>query len=275
MKFRSAFLLFLFLTNSMAWSKQADIVFLGDNARIQLLKSCKQKCEAGSNKISTPSLNAKASEVASLCQHASHGVVVVDATQGPLPVTREHVLIARQAGIPSLSIMFVNVSGLEGIKDAKNLLDLEEREVREVLNMYDMGGDKALVFFDAGIRISPNQNSNAIGLESVLSKLKGISKRKIYNVKYSTGRSLSTYVYLLTVQEAKSSTPLKKGSYVNVWVNGQLRKGIVTSKGLNPGDNGKLEIVLEDLVTVAKGSRYLLENNGQIVAAGVVVRVNS
>ncbi|MDZ4387645.1 MAG: hypothetical protein U0998_10725 [Moraxellaceae bacterium] len=253
----------------------ADIVFLGDKARFQLLKECGTSCSAGSYKIMSPKLNAKASEVASLAQDASHAVIVVDATQGPLPVTREHVLIARQAGIPSLSIMFANVSGLEGMADAGELLELEELEVREVFNMYEMGGDNAPVYHDSGIKVAPNLHTNAIGLNSVLSKLKATAKRKVANVKYFTGKSLSTYVYLLTPQEAKHTEALTQGGSVKLWVNGQVSKGKTASEGLAPGSNGELQIILEAPVKAAEGSRYLLERNGQIIAAGVVVRVSS
>jgi translation elongation factor EF-Tu-like GTPase len=254
---------------------QADIVFLGDKARLQLLKKCGASCSAGGYKIISPKLNAKASEVASLAQDASHAVIVVDATQGPLPVTREHVLIARQAGIPSLSIMFANVSSLEGMADAGELLELEELEVREVFNMYEMGGDNAPVYHDSGIKVAPNMHTNAIGLNSVLSKLQATPERKVFNVKYFTGKSLSTYVYLLTPQEAKHTESLSQGGSVKLWVNGQVSKGKVASKGLAPGSNGELQIILEVPVKAAEGSRYLLENNGQIIAVGVIVRVSS
>lgn len=254
---------------------QADIVFLGDKARLQLLEKCAASCSAGSYKIISPKLNAKASEVASLSKDASHAVIVVDATQGPLPVTREHVLIARQAGIPSLSIMFTNVSGLEGMADAGELLELEELEVREVLNMYEMGGDNAPVYHDSAIKGVPNLHTNAIGLHSVLSNLSAIPKRKVFKVKYVAGKSLSTYVYLLTPQEAKYTKALVQGSSVQLWVNGQVSKGKVTSKGMVPGGNGELQIILESAVKAAEGSRYFLENNGQIIAAGVVVSVSS
>ena len=253
----------------------ADIVFLGDKARLQLLKKCGAPCSAGIYKIMSPKIDAKASEVASLAQDASHAVIVVDATQGPLPVTREHVLIARQAGIPSLSIMFTNVSGLEGMIDAGELLKLEELEVREVFNMYEMGGDNAPVYHDSSIKVVPNLHTNAIGLSSVLSKLKATPKRKSFNVKYFTGKSLSTYVYLLTSQEAKYTEALSQDGSVSLWVNGQFAKGKVASKGIAPGAYGELQIILDKPVKAAEGSRYLLENNGQIIAAGVVVRVSS
>ncbi|WP_346839376.1 hypothetical protein [Microbulbifer sp. SAOS-129_SWC] len=254
---------------------QADIVFLGDKIRVQLLEQCGTSCSAGNYNITTPKLDAKASEVASIAKDASHAVIVVDATQGPLPIAREHVLIARQAGVPSLSIMFANVSGLKGMADAGKLLELEEVEVREVLNMYEMGGDNAQLFYDSGIKALPNISANAIGLKSVLSKIEAIPKRKIFNVKYFTGKSLNTYVYLLTPQEAKYTEALSQGSSVSLWVNGQLTKGKVASRGLAPGDNGKLKLILDKPVKAAEGSRYLLEKNGKIIAAGAVVSVSS
>jgi translation elongation factor EF-Tu-like GTPase len=51
-------------------------------------------------------------------------VIVVDATQGPLPIIREHIQIARQAGVPSLSLLLVNVDQV----DDTQLLALESRK---------------------------------------------------------------------------------------------------------------------------------------------------
>lgn len=171
MKFKFLISIIFFLATPSA---KADIIFLGDNVRVQLLKQCGSACSAGSYKVKTPNIDSKASEIASLAKNASHAVIIVDAIQGPLPITREHVFIARQAGVPSLSIMFANMSGWEGMADAGELLELEEIEVREVLNMYEMGGDNAPVFHDSRIKVVPNLHTNAVGFNSVLSKqLKG------------------------------------------------------------------------------------------------------
>lgn len=253
----------------------ADIVLLGDNARVRLLKQCGPTCSAGTHRVRAPGINARASEVASLAGDASHAIVIVDATQGPLPVTREHVLIARQARVPSLSIMFVNLRELEGMADAAELLELEELEVREVFNLYEMGGDRARVFHDNAIEAIPDLRSNGVGFDSLLASLKAVPERKKTAAGYVTGKTLDTYVYLLTPEEAQHTASLARGSAVNLWVNGQAVKGRVTSGMLSPGSNGELGVVLETPVKAAEGSRYLLENNGQIIAAGVVVRVGN
>src|SRR4051812_1713573 len=65
-------------------------------------------------------------------------ILVVSASDGPMPQTREHVLLARQVNVPSL-VVFMNKCDL--VED-KELLDLVEMEVRELLNKYEFPGDK-------------------------------------------------------------------------------------------------------------------------------------
>jgi elongation factor Tu len=65
-------------------------------------------------------------------------ILVVAATDGPMPQTREHILLARQVGVPAL-VVFMNKVDLV---DDPELLDLVEMEVRELLSSYDFPGDK-------------------------------------------------------------------------------------------------------------------------------------
>src|SRR5258707_6266967 len=65
------------------------------------------------------------------------GILVVAATDGPMPQTREHVLLARQVGVPSL-VVFMNK--VDMVEDTE-LLDLVELEVRELLSKYSYPGD--------------------------------------------------------------------------------------------------------------------------------------
>jgi elongation factor Tu len=68
-------------------------------------------------------------------------ILVVDAAEGPMPQTREHVLLARQVGVPSM-VVFLNKIDLV---DDPELLDLVEMEVRDLLTKYNFPGDKAPV----------------------------------------------------------------------------------------------------------------------------------
>src|SRR4051812_22514524 len=64
-------------------------------------------------------------------------ILVVSAADGPMPQTREHILLARQVGVPYL-VVFLNK---EDMVDDEELIELVEMEVRELLSSYDFPGD--------------------------------------------------------------------------------------------------------------------------------------
>jgi elongation factor Tu len=64
-------------------------------------------------------------------------ILVVAATDGPMPQTREHILLARQVGVPAL-VVFMNKVDLV---DDEELLELVEMEIRELLSFYEFPGD--------------------------------------------------------------------------------------------------------------------------------------
>ena len=66
------------------------------------------------------------------------GILVVSAADGPMPQTREHILLARQVGVPSL-VVFMNKVDMV---DDPELLDLVEMEIRDLLNQYEFPGDE-------------------------------------------------------------------------------------------------------------------------------------
>jgi elongation factor Tu len=65
-------------------------------------------------------------------------ILVVSAADGPMPQTREHILLARQVGVPRICVFLNKVD----LVDDKDLLDLVELEVRELLTKYEFPGDK-------------------------------------------------------------------------------------------------------------------------------------
>ena len=68
-------------------------------------------------------------------------IIVVAATDGPMPQTREHILLARQVNVPRL-VVFINKCDLV---DDEEMLDLVEMEMRELLSFYDFDGDNTPV----------------------------------------------------------------------------------------------------------------------------------
>ena len=75
-------------------------------------------------------------------------ILVVAATDGPMPQTREHILLSRQVGVPYI-IVFINKCDMV---DDEELLDLVEMEVRELLNEYDFPGDDTPVIRGSALK---------------------------------------------------------------------------------------------------------------------------
>lgn len=75
-------------------------------------------------------------------------ILVVSAADGPMPQTREHILLARQVGVPSI-VVFINK--VDQVTD-KELLDLVELEVRELLNKYEYPGDETPIIRGSALK---------------------------------------------------------------------------------------------------------------------------
>jgi elongation factor Tu len=90
-------------------------------------------------------------------------ILVVSAVDGPMPQTREHILLARQVGVPYI-VVFLNKCDMV---DDPELLDLVEMEVRDLLSSYQFPGDDTPVIRGAAIKALTGEK-NPLGEESIL-----------------------------------------------------------------------------------------------------------
>jgi len=96
-------------------------------------------------------------------------ILVVSAADGPMPQTREHILLARQVGVPAL-VVFLNK--VDMVDDAE-LLELVELEVRELLSSYDFPGDDIPII--AGSALAGLDDSNAeLGKAKILELMQAV-----------------------------------------------------------------------------------------------------
>src|SRR6184192_2995579 len=92
-------------------------------------------------------------------------ILVVAATDGPMPQTREHILLARQVNVPSIVVFLNKVDAVED----KELLDLVELEVRELLSKYEFPGDDIPIIRGSALK----------GLEGDAGELGGLALQKL------------------------------------------------------------------------------------------------
>ena len=84
-------------------------------------------------------------------------IIVVSASDGPMPQTREHILLARQVGVPKI-VVFMNKCDMV---DDDELLDLVEMEIRELLTKYEYPGDDVPVIRGSALQALENPEDEA------------------------------------------------------------------------------------------------------------------
>jgi len=96
---------------------------------------------------------------------------VVSAADGPMPQTREHILLARQVGVPALVVYMNKVD----MVDDPKLLDLVELEVRELLSKYEFPGDKIPIIRGSALMALEDKDPK-LGEQSILELMKAVDE---------------------------------------------------------------------------------------------------
>ena len=97
-------------------------------------------------------------------------ILVVSAADGPMPQTREHILLARQVGVPAIVVYLNKVDQV----DDEELLELVELEVRELLSSYDFPGDDIPVIKGSALSVLEDRDQDGIGQATILELMQAV-----------------------------------------------------------------------------------------------------
>ncbi|MBZ9558977.1 MULTISPECIES: elongation factor Tu [Modicisalibacter] len=99
-------------------------------------------------------------------------ILVCSAADGPMPQTREHILLSRQVGVPYI-VVFLNKADMV---DDEELLELVEMEVRELLNEYDFPGDDTPIIIGSALMALEGKDDNGMGTTAVANLIKALDE---------------------------------------------------------------------------------------------------
>ena len=99
-------------------------------------------------------------------------ILVCSAADGPMPQTREHILLARQVGVPAIVVYLNKVDQV----DDEELLELVELEVRELLSAYDFPGDDIPIIKGSALSALEGKDDDTIGKASILELMKAVDE---------------------------------------------------------------------------------------------------
>ena len=235
------------------------IVLLGDEMRKNILPDCiaQNICPDGSEALFlVPPPHATAAQTADMAHQAALGVLVLDSATGPLPIIREHTLIARQAYLPLA--VFLTQSEVLTNKDLKDLLELEITEMRDLLDSYDMDGKHARIY--VGYQ----------GLQQLLADAATLTPRQQPSTTLQVNsRRLHSYIYNLSREEGGHT--LSAGDSMDIWIGGQtVHCKLVSPQTVAAGETPEVLLEAEKPLAVFEGQRFLLQQNGRLIAVGSV-----
>src|SRR2546425_276928 len=210
-------------------------------------------------------------------------ILVVSAVDGPMPQTREHILLARQVNVPAI-VVFLNKCDL--VDDAE-LLDLVELEVRELLSKYEYPGDDIPVIRGSALKAIAGEKQWVAKVEELLAALDKsipVPKREVdkpflmpvEDVFSITGRGTGATGRLdrgegrgggggERVGCGTDERPGVRGAGVS-----ELAAGV---EMVMPGDNTKMSIELITPIAMEEQLRFAIREGGRTVGAGVVTKI--
>src|SRR5438874_1749267 len=224
-------------------------------------------------------------------------ILVVSAADGPMPQTREHILLARQVGVPSI-VVFLNKVDMV---DDPELLDLVEMEVRDLLTQYEFPGDKIPIVKGSALKAldgDADQEKQVLALVSAIDDYIPVPDRPIdqpflmpvedvFNIEgrgtVATGRvergvlKKMAEVYVLSKEEGGRHTPF----FTNYRPQFYFRTTDVTGtvklpdgvEMVMPGDNVAIEVELITPIAMEKTIRFAIREGGKTVGAGRVSEI--
>ncbi|MCG8592382.1 MAG: hypothetical protein MJE66_24075 [Proteobacteria bacterium] len=241
-------------------SSASEVVLIGDPVRFELvqkLAGAKMQgafavAHANGARFSAPRRGAALTAIADRLYASRRAVLVVDATQGPVPIIREHALLARQASARIEGVYFAHAGQLMSDGQA-DLLQLEHDEVREVLEFYDHT-TAGISFVNGPARLqraldgSPSRAPQPPASPSPARARAG---------------SLPLLLYFLTPDESPGTRAHRPRETLQLWVGGETRRVIFPSK-LVPGDNGEHVVRVVPPVPAAPGDRCFVAHDGHL-----------
>jgi hypothetical protein len=214
--------------------------------------------------------------MADLLQLTDIALIVMDATVGPTPLMREHVLIARQARVPMLAILVTNVAQVyaSAPEESAELIAIEIQEVRDLLTTYDLDGGAVGAYYDASVP-SPVTGVEAFGNRESLRSLARFAPRRVRAAHAEKARDIWGAVYLLTELESPgAAVSLTPRDTLVVWSEGTQSKASLNSLSeYHPGDFREMRLTLESGVRGTLGSRILLVSGERVVGLGAITQI--
>ena len=200
-------------------------------------------------------------------------ILVVAATDGPMPQTRDHLKLLNQLGV---SKVVVYISKCDMVDD-EELLDLVEMEIRNLLDEYDFDGDNTPIVRGSALEAIDGNKKEEKNIGELMDAVdEWIDKRTDSN-KTSKHQEFNAVVYVLSKEEGGRHTPFFSDYRPQISIATSQETGIITlPEGVDmvmPGDNIDMTILLNNTVSLKVGDNFKITEGGRVVGVGTITEI--
>ncbi|MBN1909632.1 MAG: hypothetical protein JW818_07835 [Pirellulales bacterium] len=206
-------------------------------------------------------------EQAPSCSVADGVAIVMDARDGPMPIHREHIVFARQMTVPTILVVFTHTDAI----DDPELLELEELEMRDLLNEYGWQGDAALVVYDSERASVGDRVGVPLGLRAFGQYLARLPSRPAAPQGVMTA-GCSAGIYTLSMEEAYplKTTGLAPGKYTVLLGDSTFDVQVHSEGRIRPKQNSTVRLDFGRPIYLYLGQRFVILIDNHITAVGFV-----
>jgi translation elongation factor EF-Tu-like GTPase len=214
--------------------------------------------------------SAPLTEVADLASQADAVLITVDTAEGPTRALRDHILVARQAGITQVAVLLIRSDLFQGEAQGASLTGKIAAEVRSTLDTYDLGGKDVPVFADSDAfpEIARAQLAE-------LARWCERGHRTVDPGARAPTQQTDVLLYLLTQSEQPGApAEIREGAELDIWIGGHSVSAVVRSPApLQPGKSEQIALQLDHAVPIRAGDRLFVHLANLVTAVGMVSEV--
>jgi translation elongation factor EF-Tu-like GTPase len=253
-----------------------DTLAMANNSRLETSDGVRRvtiTTAGGSIELSTP-VNNDLRLKAKLAATSDVVFLALDSTEGPMPVHREDILLARQSAVQRIVPVFTRTN----LVDDAELLELEELEIRELLNKYKMDGDKASVILDTPVAAKRRNLKPPSGDLTALADGVMREPKRVHQADSGTFRDAKAAFYVLTSQELALrgvTEPPRAGKYELLVGASSGFAEVKFDQVVSWGSNVDGSLQFESPLSMFEGKRFIMLRDGHIIAVGVVTSLQS
>ena len=202
-------------------------------------------------------------------------ILVVSTTDGPMPQTREHLLLLREIGVPRVVVYMNNC---DQISD-NELIGLVEMEIRELLNEYGFDGDKTPIIKGSTTKALEGDKSAEQSIKDLMSAVDQWINPLNRNEKTSSHKEFKASIYVLSKEEGGRHTPFFNDYKPEIVAANSTAKGTIKLPAgvemVMPGDNVDITVNLDNTLSIKKGQYFQLKEDNKVIGVGVISSITN